>query len=244
MKTALAAIFVILFFVCTSTYASDINFNQFINDYSEVRSIKGSIVQYIYSGTSIEKLTGDYTAVSEGWFRIDYTEPEKQIVIANDKGLYWFYPVRNLLFLKQKDNDDEISLSGNPLIRNFNNVNILYQGIRFYGLLKFAHVYNFKTPSGTTSVNIWFDPEKRYVVRKYIIDDTGREMMKEIYHEHFVSGKIYIPSKIELFIRSRNGVVHTRTEYSNLLINFTPDNRIFDFRIQKNMTVHDLNEKQ
>lgn len=242
MKTGLIIILTIFSLMQASVYAVDINFYKFINDYSKVRSIKGSIVQYIYNGTSIEKLSGDYTAVSEGWFRIDYTEPEKQIVIANDKGLYWFYPVRNLLFVKQKEHDDDISLSGNPLIQNFNNVTILYQGIRFYGLLKLAHVYTFKTPSGNTTVNIWFDPERRYVVRKYIIDDSGREMMKEIYHEHFASGTVYIPSKIELFIRSRNGVVHTSTEYSNLIINFIPDNRIFDFRVQKNMTVHELNE--
>ncbi len=244
MKNRLYLILIFFCLIQKISYADTESFNQFIKDFSSVKSIKGNIVQYIHSGTSFEKFSGDYTAVSEGWFRIDYTEPEKQIVIANNKGLYWFYPERNLLYKKDNYSDEETSLPGNLFTKNFNNVNIIYQGVRFYGLIKYAHVYTFKTLSGNNYVTIWFDPGRRYVVRKFIIDNSGREIMKEVYYEHFNTGTAYIPSRIELFLRSKNGIVHTRTEYSNLQINYSPDKRIFDFKIQKNMIVRELNENK
>lgn len=242
MKTRIYLTLILLFFIQSVSYSDTESFNQFLKEYSSVKSIKGTIVQYIHSGASVEKMSGHYTAVDKGWFRIDYTTPERQIVIANNKGLFWFYPERNLLFKKEKNPDRYTYIPGSPLIKNFNNINIVYQGIRLYGLIKYAHVYSFRNLSGNSSVYIWFDSRRRYVVRKYIIDDSGREIMKEIYHEFFYTGSAYIPSKIELFLRSENGIIHTQTEYRDLKVNYSTDNRIFDFEIQQNMTVRELND--
>lgn len=231
----------------TASYPAVSEFDGFIKGYSSVRCIKGTINQYVYSGASVEKFSGDYSAVSEGWFRIDYTYPEKQTVISNSNGLYWYYPDRELLFVQYRDRNFAgvtSSIPGNPLIREFSGVKIVYEGIRFYGLLKYAHVYSFKTEAGDNSVYIWFEPGRKYVVRKYIKDSSGREIMKEVYHKHFTDGRVYIPSVIELFMRSGSGVVHTLTEYKNLNINSSPDKRLFEFSIKKNMTVRGFNEEK
>lgn len=243
MNTRLYALIIIIL-AGTASYAADTEFSRFINGYTSVRSIKGTINQYIYSGASVEKFSGDYTSVSEGWFRIDYTYPEIQTVISNSRGLYWYYPERELLFVKYRDGGDSgiAPLPGNPLVREFSGVKVVYEGVRFYGLIKYAHVYSFKTERGDNSVHIWFDPERRYVVRKYINDSSGREIVKEVYHEHFTDGKSYIPSVIELFVRSNSGVVHTLTEYKDLRINSLIDSRLFEFTIKKNMTVRGFDE--
>jgi outer membrane lipoprotein-sorting protein len=244
MNNKFFIILIIFFLLKTVAYSADTEFERFIQDYSSVKCIKGNIIQYIHTNVSVEKLSGDYIAVSEGWFRIDYTEPEKQIVINNNKGLFWFYPDKNLLFFKKRELLAESVLPVNPLLNDFTRLKIVYQGIRFYSLLKYAHVYSFKMQSGNNSVKIWFDSGRRFIVRKYIIDNSGREIMKEIYHKHFIADGVYIPSQIELFVRSMNGLIHTRTEYGNLSINTFPDQRMFEFDIKKNMTVREFNEVQ
>lgn len=242
MKNAPIAVLIFFLLSGTISLAAEKQFDDFIKDYSSVKSIRGNLVQYVKNGTSYEKISGYYSAINEGWFRIDYTLPEKQIVIFNSKGLYWFYPERNLLFIKYKKSSEQTSLPGTALIQNFDSVNVYYQGVRFYGLFKFAHVYCFKNLSGDRTVIIWFNPEKRYVIRKYIIDNSGREIVKEIYHEHCNTGSVNIPSKIELFLRTESGIIHTQTEYSDLQVNFSTDKRNYDFKIEKNMTVRYLNE--
>ena len=245
MKIRLYILSIFFMILKTSSYPQDVNFNQFINNYSSVKSLSGTIVQHVYDGASSEKISGDYFAVREGWFRIDYNEPEKQIVICNNKGLYWYYPDRNLVFVAKKvtgNSSSSVWLPGNPISEKFNDVNICYRGIRFYGLLKYAHVYTFKNAAGNNSVIIWFEPGRRYVVRKYIIDNSGHEIMKEIYHQYFTNGTAYIPSKIELFVCSQNGIIHTLTEYSNISVNYQTDMRIFEFIIKNNMTLREFNE--
>lgn len=239
-----APIAILIFFLSSGniSFPAENQFNNYIKDYSSVKSIRGNLVQYIINDASFEKISGYYSAINEGWFRIDYILPEKQIVIFNGKGLYWFYPERNLLYIKYKKPDEQTSLPGTAFIQNFENVNVFYQGVRFYGLLKYAHVYSFKNVAGDRTVVVWFNPEKRYVVRKYIIDNSGREIVKEIYHEHCNTGSVYIPSKIELFIRSESGIIHTQTEYSDLQVNFSTDKRNYDFKIEKKMTVRYLDE--
>lgn len=223
------------------------DFDEFIKGYASIKSIKGSIIQYIYNGNIVEKMHGDYSAVSRGLFRIDYFYPEKQSVINNSNGLYWYYPDREIVFVKPVDRNDPGMVSylpGNSCAAGIDGVNAVYEGIRFYGLFKYAHVYSFSSRSDGNIVNIWFEPERRYVIRKYITDRTGTELVKEVYHEHFISDGIYIPSTIELFIRSNNGVIHMRTEYKNLCINTPINKKLFEFSIKKNVTVRRLNEYQ
>lgn len=228
-----------------SASAGEKDFDSLIKSFNSIKSIKGRITQRIYGNASVEKFEGDYTAAAGGRFRIDYSFPEKQTVISNSNGLYWYYPERELVFLKYREGNnegDESFLPGDPLRESFDGVNIAYEGIRFYGFLKYAHVYSFKNTKDSNSVYIWFEPGKRFVVKKYIIDCSGKEIMKEIYHSHYRNGETFIPSEIELFILTKNGVIHTLTEYSDLVINSTVENGLFDFRIKKNMTVRGFNE--
>ncbi len=236
---------VIFSLYAASVSAGENDFDSLIKSFNSIKSIKGRITQHIYSGASIEKFEGDYTSSTGGLFRIDYLSPERQTVISNSHGLFWYYPERELVFVKYRgrgDSDIELSLPGDPLRESFAGVNIVYEGIRFYGLLQYAHVYSFKNSKDSNSVYIWFEPGRRFVIKKYITDNTGREILKEIYHRHYRSGEVFIPSAIELFVLSKNGVVHTFTEYSDLVINSPVDNGVFDFRIKKNMTVRGFNE--
>lgn len=247
MKEKLFIIALLFFIMKKTIYPHDVFFDNFVEEYSKIRSIRGTIIQYVYNGTAVERMSGDYSAVAEGWFRIDYTEPEKQTVIYNSKALYWFFPNRLLVFTSLKDERDSVGsglFPGNPISQILDDVKIEYRGITFYGLLNYAHVYSINTSSDRSSVRIWFEPGRRFIVRKYIIDNSGCEIMKEIYHEHFHTGKTYIPSHIELFARSRDGIIHTRTEYKDLSVNSYTDMKIFDFVIKKNMSVRRFDDYQ
>ncbi len=245
MKIRILYVLVSLALFQLSLHAEGADFNDFLKGYSSIKSIKGTITQYIYTGSGIEKFSGDYSAIADGWFRIDYTYPERQVVINNSSGLYWYYPERELLFLKYRDEYDSgiiSSLPGNPLMKSFEKIDVVYEGLRFYGIFRYAHVYSFKSGEDGNSVHIWFEPHRRFMVRRYITDKSGRELMKEIYHEHVEVEEACIPSVIELFIRSNNGPIHTITKYNSVVVNKYPDKKLFDFAIKKNMTIRGFNE--
>ncbi|HOP61893.1 MAG TPA: hypothetical protein PK358_02205 [Spirochaetota bacterium] len=245
MKNFILAI--CLTFLSDSVNNADAEFSDFMKGYSALKSLTGSITQYIYNGPSVEKFSGEYSAVAGGWFRIDYLSPERQIVVRNSKGLYWYYPGKELVFVGYggiDKNNNITCLPGISLSGSFRDVKIFYEGIRFYGFLKYAHVYSFCSGAEGGTVRIWFDPGRKYIVRKYITDSSGMEMMKEVYHEYFFQEGVPVPTVIELFARSDNGIVHTLTEYKDLVINAPINRRTFEFNVKKNMTLRRLNEIQ
>ena len=220
-------------------------FESLVKGYASVRTIKGRIVQYIYTGPSVEKLEGDYSAGEDGSFRIDYSYPEKQTVIKNSSGLYWYYPERRLVFLSNKKElygGAAGLLPGNSIGESLKNVQLTYEGVRFYSLLGYAHVYSLSADKKGNSVRIWVDSSGKFVRRRYVVDPEGYEILKEVYHEHVKAGGAYIPSKIELFIRGSGGVVHTLTEYSSLSVNGFVDRKQFEFSVPKNVDVRGFDE--
>jgi len=90
---------------------------------------------------------------------------------------------------------------------------------------------------------LWVDPALKIIKRKYILDEEGREMVKEDYTNHALVNGVYIPSKIELKARTSSGVIHTVTEYGNIIINSRIDKDFFKFEIKPEMKVRVLGDR-
>jgi len=106
-----------------------------------------------------------------------------------------------------------------------------------------AEVYSITSKINKTTMTLWIDPAVKIIKRKIILDESGREMIKEEYTSHaFISG-VYIPSRIELTARTASGVIQTVTEYSNIVINSRLDRDIFEFKITSEMKVRRLNDR-
>jgi len=221
------------------------DFKKIIEDYLSVNTVKASITQHIYMvDGSVEVFSGNYFAASKGFIRIDYTRPESQVIVVNDSSLFWYYSGRKLLFLSEKKSDESGSipalLSAVP-DDGLKDVEVVSEGRRFYSLFKTADVYSVTSKRNKTKMVLWIDPFIKIIRRKYILDESGHEMMKEDYTDYAVINGIYIPSRIELKARTSDGVVHTVTEYSGIIINSRIDRELFKFKITPEMKVRMLN---
>jgi hypothetical protein len=112
--------------------------------------------------------------------------------------------------------------------------------MKFYSLFKTADVYSVTSKKNKTKVVLWVDPLLK-IIRGNILDESGREMIKEEYSDYAEINGIYIPSRIELKARTLNGVIHTVTEYSSMEINGAIDKELFRFKVKQEMKVRMLN---
>lgn len=223
------------------------DFKKIIKDYFSVSTIKASINQRVYleNGTT-EFYSGNYMAAENGLIRIDYILPEKQTVIINDTGLYWYFNDRNLVFVSQKNSGGEGAL---PFFihsipdEKLKNLEIVPLGIKIYSFFKKAEVYAVYSGTDTVKLILWMEPESGVIIRKYILDASGREMVKENYTEHVMVKGIKIPSRIEFKARTSGGIIQTVTEYCNLVINTPVDKDLFRFKITRDMKVRLLSEQ-
>jgi outer membrane lipoprotein-sorting protein len=247
VKKSYLVLFIILSAVLSPLYGEVPELRKIIEDYLSVNTIKASITQYIYlENGSVEVFSGNYFAASKGFIRIDYLRPESQVIVVNDSGLFWYYTDRKILFLSEKNGGGTDTV---PVLMNIvppeslQNIEVNYEGIKFYSLFKMAEVYSITSKKNKTKLILWIDPLLKIIKRKYILDETGREMIKEDYPEHTNINGIYIPSTIELKARTSAGVVHTVTEYSNITVNSKIDKDLFRFKITPEMKVRILSER-
>ncbi len=240
--------FILIIAAASRPLSADVSdFKKIIEDYLSVSTIKASITQYIYpEDGSAEVFSGNYFAASKGLIRIDYIRPENQTIVINDSGLYWYYSERRLLFFSQRNsgNGGTIPVMMNLIPEdNIKNLEVISEGKKFYSLFKTADIYSVISKKNKTRLVIWVDPLLKIIKRKYILDESGREMIKEDYTDHAEINGIFIPSRIELKARTASGVVQTVTEYKDIVINSEINKELFKFRITPEMKVRTLNAR-
>ncbi len=266
-------ILIILFHIQAFSSDEDRLMERIINNYSAFNSIEASIVQHIFNpDKSYYRMTGEYCATGAGLMRIDYIFPSRQIVINNSKGLFWYYPDREVVYSAASGHMNNESLpvflkrvyeEGEDLFR------LSYRGKKYYGFFSRAHVFDIKLKNKNT-VRVWADYEGKYILRKYLLDSSGREIVKELYSDYKkINGNkaldIYVmsprrspqpghadrnypgppgvvPSVIEVHARTSGGTVRTLTEYSNIVINKKINSSSFKFEIKQNMQVRSFND--
>lgn len=220
--------------------------DRIISDYNNLRSIRASIRQQVsMPGGGMEFYIGDYYADNKGRLRIDYTVPERSVVINSSEGLSWYYPERKKVYVKKKSGTG-IEYSGISTIMliddSRSDITLSYDGMEFYSFFKRAAVYTIKSSHSSNVIKIWTDPEGLYVLRRYVLDSTGREIIREIWSGHVYTGGVYIPSRIEMYVRTYSGVVHTVTVYSDIVVNSAMNDELFRFREGKGFEVMELDE--
>ena len=244
MNRYLTVIFILLL-QCAAYAADDLDrLRNIAQSYHNTNSIRASITQYVYdpAGGS-EVLQGEYCAGNTGSFRIDYMKPERQIVVNNGEGLFWYYPERDLLFLSRDKKSGKAGLNALMIklaSKEGASPRIIYEGTKFYSFFKTAHIYLIEFPGRGSSIMLWVEKDGRFVIRKYVLDGSGREVSRELYGGHVRYDGIYLPSRIELSLRTIKGKVQTVTEYSNVFVNVKLKKNSFDFKVLKSMTVRSL----
>ena len=232
MKRILSAVLFLL--ICAPLFSGDApSVDRIIRDYNSIRTIKASIRQQVYMpGGETRLFSGDYYADNKGNLRIDYSIPAREVVINNSYGLFWYYPEERVVYEKRGKGG---ARGYNPLIPgpaiedDLSGLSVSYEGTEFYSFFKRAAVFTIRSERGGGEVRIWTDPDGLYVIRKYILDSSGREEVREIYSEHICTGGVYLPGRIEIFARTSRGILHTVTLYSNVVINSPLDEALFRF---------------
>lgn len=217
-----------------------------IKNYSSFNSISASIEQHVfYPDSSYHKLAGDYSATGSGLMRIDYHLPSRQTVINNREGLFWYYPEKETVFVSRNSDMDSESL---PVflkkagIRGEDFFELIYQGKKFYSFFKRAYVFDIKLKSKST-FRIWVDSGGGFIFKRYLLDSSGREAVKELYSSYIEVNGVLIPSEVEVHARTSSGTVRTLTKYSNVRVNDKVDPSFFNFKVKNFMQVRSFDER-
>lgn len=245
MKKYIFSIIIILIY--TAALRADApSFDRIINDYNSIKTITASIKQQVYMpGGEVRYFSGEYYAESGGNLRIDYFYPGRETVISNSTGLYWYIPERKTVYVQKGAHPDTGFL--NPSFERIiegsaADLELEYEGNEFYSFFKRAAVWRITSAKSGLTVKVWTDPDGLYVIRKFVLDSEGSEIVREIYSGHIYTGGVYLPSYIEMFARTPSGIVHSYTEYGNINVNTSLAPGFFVFKKEKDTVERGLDE--
>jgi outer membrane lipoprotein-sorting protein len=233
--------------LCATPAGAEVpSFDRIIRDYNSIRTISASVKQQVYMpGGEARYFSGDYYADSSGNLRIDYSYPEQETVINNSTGFYWYIPARRTVYV-QKGRDSGRSmlnpLPGRIIEGDSSKLKLKYEGIRFYSFFKRAAVWSITSEGSPLVIRVWTDPDGLYVIRKYVLDANGIELVRENYSGHVTVGGVYLPSRVEVLARTPAGVVHSHTEYSGIAVNLTLQRGLFVFKKSRDTAERPLDE--
>ena len=248
IKSCLILCFSVCAVVLNSTYADNFSlFREIVKVNSRVNSLDADIIQYIITPDhSKETFKGKYRADKNGRFRIDYTTPSRQIVLNDGKSIYWYYPDVKILYKIGSKDRLHNSSKINPLnefTRDFKrNFQLNYLGKHLYGFFKIAHQFVLEDKKRGLVTDIWVDTRKKVILAKIVKDREGREIIKELYGGYKRIGKIYFPSRIDVYARSIKGVSRNTTEYNNVHLNYRIPERLFKIKFPKDIKIRYLKE--
>lgn len=236
----------IISFCAVSLHADAPSFDRIVSDYNKIKTVSATIKQQVYMPDGEARyFGGEYYAESGGSLRIDYYSPARETVISNSTGLYWYIPEKKTVYVQTGAHPDTGFLNpsfGRIIEGGSADLKLEYQGREFYSFFRRAAVWKITSAKSGLVIKVWTDTGGLYVIRKYVLDNNGFEIMREIFSGHMLTGGVYLPSRIEMFARTPSGVVHSFTEYSNITVNTRFNSEIFIFRKDGDTVVRGLDE--
>lgn len=213
----------------------------------QIFSIDAYIEQTIKNPeNSIEFFKGRYRVKEDGKFRIDYTVPYKQQVLHTGKDVYWYYIDDNVLYKIKSNNGLNLKPKYNPLselkkIIN-KNISIEYTGKHIYGFFNIAHNFIIKNKKDDLIFDIWIDAKRKVVLAKIVKNSNDYEIIKELYQDYIKISGIYFPTRVDVFVRTENGILRNTTVYKKIKINKTLSNIVFQYSFPANAKIKIINK--
>ncbi len=227
------------------TAGNDI-FNQLVSESAKIKSLDCELTQYITEKGSMSRYNGRYRVNEEGFFRIDYSSPSRQLVIKNDKGLFWYFPEDRSLFVIREHGrshapgvnplDDILKHSGDRFT-------VRYLGTHFYGFFNKAHHFIVQDKRKGLMFTIISDTDRKVVLEKIIRNSDGYELIKERYGNHKRIGGIYFPHRVDVFARTDTGVTRNTTYYDNIRLNMVIPEHLFILQVPRDTVTKHLEGK-
>jgi outer membrane lipoprotein-sorting protein len=215
-------------------------FNEIIEANTGIKSIDAEIIQYINTPEhSREVYKGKYIADDKGRFRIDYTVPSKQIVLNNGRFIYWFFPYENILYIIGNDKAGQKELKVNPL-QEFKSMEfekqfkVIYKGKHFYGFFNTAYEYLVMDVKNELNFQIRVDSKNKVLLSKIVTNSAGQEIIRELYESYEKINGAFFPARIDIHARTEKGITRNTTEYSNIRLNYSVSENIFQIKFPDN----------
>ncbi len=240
----------IIIFLCSvpvgsSTVGNDV-FNQLVAESAKIKSVDCELTQYITEKGSMSQYNGRYRVNEDGFFRIDYSRPSKQLVIKNEKGLFWYFPEdRNLFVIREHDRSHAPGV--NPLDEvlkhSGDRFSVRYLGTHFYGFFNKAHHFLIQDKRKGLMFTIISDSERKVVLEKIIKNSDGFELIKERYGNHKKINGIYFPHRVDVFARTDTGVTRNTTYYDSIRLNMDIPEHLFILQVPRDTVTKYLEGK-
>lgn len=233
-NSSLQIFFIILLSGNSYLYSQTNFFNEILEANSKIKYIEADIVQNISSSDGEQVYKGLYRADIDGRLRIDYSMPEKQIVLFDGKLLYWYYPDDKIIYKSEKmpGNKPGYGPLNEFLYKNFEeNYNVEYLGKHLFGFFSFAHNFIITNIKTKDIIEIWVDTTKKVILAKIVKNSDKVEILKEIYSDYVKIGNAYFPSRVDVYARSESGFTKNTTEYKNIKLNIRISDNVFKINV-------------
>ncbi|HQO03166.1 MAG TPA: hypothetical protein PLI62_12925 [Spirochaetota bacterium] len=240
LTSATGIALLLLLLVPQRVYSDHNLFLKVIAANSNIHTIDCDISQFIFHNDTVEKFSGRYRVNDKGFFRIDYEHPSRQIVLKNDHGLSWYFPEDNLLYIIQEKAEYPVQPGINPLKgiidKHDPRFTMRYTGTYMYGFFTASNHFASKDSARGLIFTIISDAEKHTIFEKSISDESGKEIIREIYSNYSKNGTHYFPGRVDVLARTARGITRNTTFYRNVHLNREQGGNIFFLQIPRNTT--------
>ncbi len=221
-------------------------FRRILNNNRGIKTVDATIEQLTIRGEGVPvRSRGRFRSGSGGRFRIDYTRPEKQLVIYNGRDLRWYFPGDRLLYIYPGSGAGKVP-SFNPLEMYRKDINrrfsIKYMGISFYRLFKVVDLYRLREKNRKLDIFLWIDSGKGILLKRVFKDREGVEYMKEEFQDYGKVSGFFFPGSVEVMARTTGGITTSITRYSNVVVNTLLREDLFKMVVPAGVTRKIINE--
>ncbi len=221
-------------------------FKRILKNNLGIKTVDASIEQMTIRGEGVPvRSRGRFRAGSGGRFRIDYTRPEKQLVIYNGRDLRWYFPGDKLLYIYPGRGAGKVP-SFNPLEKYRKEINgrfsIKYMGFSFYRLFRVVDLYRLREKNRKMDIFLWIDSEKETLLKRVLKDREGVEYMKEEFQDYIKVSGFSFPGSVEVMVRTDDGITTSITRYSNVVVNRLLREELFKMIVPAGVTRKIINE--
>lgn len=221
-------------------------FKRILKNNSGIKTVDAFIDQLTIKGRGTPfHNRGRFRAGSGGRFRIDYTDPEEQLVVHNGRDLRWYFINEKLIYIYPGKDSGKV-ISSTPLEKyrkeTGKGLSVKYMGVRFYGLFKFVDLYRLRDKKRKMDIFLWIDPGRGVLLKRVLKDREGIEYMKEEFRNYRKVSGFYFPGSVEVMARTNVGTTTSITRYSHIVINKSLSKNLFKMIIPPGTVRKIINE--
>lgn len=180
-----------------------------------------------YSGTR-RRYEGNYSAIADGRFRIDYIHPSRESAVFDGKNLVWIDREKKTAVIYKSPYSSKINIgTAAAYPRLFIGKGAVYEKSELISLFEIADVYRAPLSEGSGFERYWIGKTRGILLKRSIFTPDENELSTEIFSSFESVSGVLLPRRIDVF----SGEIKSTARYRNIRVNNFIDETAFDVMI-------------